>query len=429
MISVSASGLAVAEGDTGYNSLTFSIILDDTPSETITVPWRISLGSAILGGDTNYYSSNYLTGTSTFYAGQTLKEVTVYPSGDFDAEDDESFVLELLAPTNAKLDGGQVTYQTTGWVYDDDGTSNPISLHISDPIVIEGNKGFQRVSFTLSLSRPADQTYKIGYSLEGSDQGSGRVEGSNSVTFISGQSEATVSFKLPNNKVAEGLEYVDLKLDLPKGISEASGGQATIVDNDGLKKGPYVLVSDARVLEEDASYGPLVFSVILSEPTSESVTVPWRLGDGTATLGEDTSYYTGSYASGNLTFYAGQIQKTVTVYPSGDYDAELDETFILEILEPENAQLPGGATIQQGIGWVLDDDGASNPAVLQVTDVTVEEGDRYDTTASVRLELSRPATRDLAIDYRTVNGSAKAGKDFKSTSELSRLRRGRAARL
>ncbi|PRY25939.1 Calx-beta domain-containing protein [Aliiruegeria haliotis] len=412
MILASASGLSVVEGDSYYDTITFAIELNEVAREGIYVPWRLAMGSAVLGSDTSYSANSYFSGSAYVRAGESVAEVKVFPSGDIFPERDESFVLELLPSQFTGVKGGGLTSQSTAWSLDDDGTSKPMSMHVSEPIVLEGDAGFKRVEYQLSLSRPADKAYTVDYNFAGSAMAGDHGASAGKVTFFKGQSEATVAVRIKGDRAPEGLEYLDMKIKTPDGIHQASGGQATIIDNDSNNSSPFVTIADARVAEGDSSYGTLTYSVMLSKPSSQTVYVPWRLGDGTATLGEDTDYFSGSYASGTVSFNPGDIQKTIEVFPSGDYDGELDESFVVEILSPDGAQLPGGTTTQQAIGWVLDDDGLSNSRALQVSDVFVKEGAKGSSTASVRLEMSRPADQHLKIGFNTVNGSAKAGSDF-----------------
>ena len=412
MVTVTASGGRVAEGDSSYETLTFTIQLDDVATEQVAVPWRLISGAAQGESDTDYTGGSYTTGIAYFSPGTTLKEVPFYPAGDIDAEPDESVILEILRPDGAQLSGNAVSSQVVGWIVDDDGFATPRSLFVSSPIVMEGDSGGTQITFDLELSRPADRDYSIPYALGGSaTPGEDYADKSGTVVFATGQSRASITVRIDGDRELEGLEFVDLLLDLPSGIEESRGGRATIVDDDA-GPGPYVLIDGASVGELDSSYGTMTFSVTLTEPSSEQVAVPWRVSTGTVDPGSDTDYTGGSYSSGTVYFRPGEMQKTVLVYPAGDTEAEPDETFAVEILTPQNARLPGGTTVSEAFGFVMDDDDFNNPLSMQISNPTVVENDGDNPTASFRLELSRSAPTDLEIEYRTVNGSAKAGRDY-----------------
>jgi hypothetical protein len=89
------------------------------------------------------------------------------------------------------------------------------------------------------------------------------------------------------------------------------------------------------------------FTVTLSAPATEKVTVNFATANGTATAGSD---YVAK--SGTVTFLPGETTKTVTISVKGDKTTEPDETFFV------NLSSASGATIadSQGLGTILNDD-------------------------------------------------------------------------
>jgi hypothetical protein len=92
----------------------------------------------------------------------------------------------------------------------------------------------------------------------------------------------------------------------------------------------------------------LVFTVSLSEPTTENVVVNYTTADGTATVLDadyiaETSFIT--ITPGNTT---GQIDITV----NGDLNIEPNETMAVNL----TAATGGTITDNQGIGTILNDD-------------------------------------------------------------------------
>lgn len=412
MVTATASGGWIAEGDTGYRNLVFNVELDVVATEPVRVPWRILSGSADKIGDTQYEGGRYASGVVNFRAGETLEQVSFHPSGDFLAEPDESVVLELLPPDNAELPGGLSTYQTVGWILDDDGTPNPLALWVSDPKLVEGEAS--EIEFKLVLSQPAPSPISIDYSLGGSARaGQDYVDKSGTVQFGTGKSEASVVVQMKDDNAFELVEHLQLQLDLPNSIAESYGGQATIYDDDSVNSNePIVTILGTDITEGDSSYSSMEFSIGLTKPTSQRVEVQWRIGDGTATPGSDTDYYTGRYATGTASISPGTTQTTVTVYPKGELLAEVDETFLVELTNATNASLPGNAGTLEATGWVRDDDGTAKPLALQVRNPTVRERDSGTLTASFTFELSRAAPADIKIKYETKDGSAEAGQDY-----------------
>ena len=104
------------------------------------------------------------------------------------------------------------------------------------------------------------------------------------------------------------------------------------------------------------------FSVNLSAPSDEIVTVNFDTANGTATAGSD---YTA--ASGTVTFAPGETTQTILVSTTDDTVEESSESFFV------NLSAASGAVIQDGQGeaTIIDDDAL--PAI-SIADVNVTEG-------------------------------------------------------
>jgi hypothetical protein len=100
------------------------------------------------------------------------------------------------------------------------------------------------------------------------------------------------------------------------------------------------------------------FTVTLSPPSPQAVTVDFSTADGDAGSGSD---YTA--ATGSLTFAAGETQRTISILVSGDAGVESDETFFVTLTNPVNAVIVDGA----GVGTIVNDDVPPFPAVPVTT--------------------------------------------------------------
>src|SRR5439155_17168571 len=96
-----------------------------------------------------------------------------------------------------------------------------------------------------------------------------------------------------------------------------------------------------------------VFTVSLSNASSQTITVTYATADGTATTA-DNDYVA---ASGTLTFNPGDTSKTITVTVNGDTKFEPDETFTVKLSGATNATIADG----QGQGTIVNDD--TQPAI------------------------------------------------------------------
>jgi hypothetical protein len=106
-------------------------------------------------------------------------------------------------------------------------------------------------------------------------------------------------------------------------------------------------VSDTWVYEQHDGTFLAAFTVTLSEPAGETVTVAYATADGTAKAKSD---YLAT--SGTLTFAPGETTKTITVAVKGDMRVEDDEYFTVNLSSAVGATIEDG----RGIGSILNDD-------------------------------------------------------------------------
>jgi hypothetical protein len=163
-------------------------------------------------------------------------------------------------------------------------------------------------------------------------------------------------------------------------------------------------IGKKSITEGDNGSTYAVFSVNLSAPSAQSVSVNYATSDGTAIAGSD---YIAS--SGTLTFAPGTTTATISVQVKGDFIDESDETFTIDLTNPTNATIVGG----QAVGTIVDND--ASPA-LTISDQTIIEGHSGVTYAVMTVNLSAPSGQTVKVNYATANGSATAGSDYTASS-------------
>ncbi len=154
---------------------------------------------------------------------------------------------------------------------------------------------------------------------------------------------------------------------------------------------PVASIADATVTEG----GKAQVTVSLDRPSAKDVTVSWSVADGTAGSGD----HSGPSAPQEVTFKAGETEKTVEVATVQDGIHEGDETFTVTLSNPS------GATLGQKISatvTVKDDD--AKP-VASVANATVTEGGK----ARVTISLDRPSTKDVTVSWSVTDGTAGSG--------------------
>jgi hypothetical protein len=159
------------------------------------------------------------------------------------------------------------------------------------------------------------------------------------------------------------------------------------------------------ISEGNAGAAGLVFTVSLSNASSETITVDFAAANGSATLADD-DYQS---AAGTLTFASGQTSQTVTVLVNGDTKYELDETLTVDLTVATSATLADPT----GIGTIQNDD--SQPAI-SISDVSQSEGNSGTTAYVFTVSLSHASSQSITVAHATANGSAAAGSDYQATS-------------
>jgi hypothetical protein len=178
------------------------------------------------------------------------------------------------------------------------------------------------------------------------------VATSGTLTFAPGQTSQTITVQVNGDLSHEADEDFVVNLSNPTNARlDNSQGWGTILSDDNA-----VLHIDSWAdSEPDPYYGgwtTFYFTVWLSAPATETVTVDFNTLDGTAIDGYD---YWGT--SGQLTFEAGQTSQTISVSVLADWEYDPDETFYVAL-----SNLSGNAVIQpgweNGIGYIYDNQGS-----------------------------------------------------------------------
>ncbi|HEX3577199.1 MAG TPA: Calx-beta domain-containing protein [Thermoanaerobaculia bacterium] len=394
--SISMSDAQVVEGNAGTATMTFNVFLSAASASTVTASFATASGTATSGSD---FTPN--SGTVTFTAGQTKQTITVSVLGDVTPEPDETLFVNLTAPVNATIAGAQ----GVGTIKNDDALP---ALSINDVTLAEGNSGATSFNFTVTLT-PAS-TFPVTINWASADNtaiaGSDYQPASGSLTFAPGQTTKTVTVFVNGDVTTEPNESFFVNLYNPGNASVSDAqGQGNITNDDA---NPSITINDPSVVEGNGAFGPnMNFVITLSNPTSITLSVPFSLADGTATVGSD--YQTNG---GSFTVFPGAITSTVSIGIFGDTTVEPDETFFM------NLGATAGATIakSQGVGTIINDDGLASPGI-SINDVTVTEGNSGTVNANFTVSLTATSASTITVNYATADNSATvANNDYAAKS-------------
>jgi hypothetical protein len=160
-----APSFAVAEGDAGTTSLSFTVALSEAATTEIAVDYASSNGTAIAASD---YSA--ATGTLRIPAGSTSGSIPINVLGDLQAEGDETFSVTLTAvSTNARLSPGSAIAE--GTILEDDIATTLQALN--DTGIVQCADAFdQGLACTLTASFPG-QDAQFGRDVTNNDNSDG----------------------------------------------------------------------------------------------------------------------------------------------------------------------------------------------------------------------------------------------------------------
>ncbi|MBD2620888.1 endo-1,3-1,4-beta-glycanase ExsH [Microcystis flos-aquae FACHB-1344] len=166
---------------------------------------------------------------------------------------------------------------------------------------------------------------------------------------------------------------------------------------------PFFTISNPTIVENNSGTNNLIFKVILSTTSTQTITVNYATANNTATAGSDYTAKTGT-----ITFTPGQISQDIIISVNGDTAIEPDETFLINLSNPSNALI----TDNQGLGTITNDDVTLPNITLAVSPASVTE----DGTTNLVYTFTRTGstTNPLTVNY-TLGGTATLNTDYTRT--------------
>lgn len=170
---------------------------------------------------------------------------------------------------------------------------------------------------------------------------------------------------------------------------------------------PVLAIDDISVKEANGGTENATFTVTLSSPSVQTVTVNWTTVNGWAKAPDDFAAN-----AGTLSFTPGTTSQNFNVGIKGDLLDEDDEAFYVLLSSPSNAIIGRG----RAIATILDDD--PTPSLI-IDDLTLGEGNSGTRIAAFALHLSAPSGKVVKVNYATQDGTAQAGDDYIAVPEAA----------
>lgn len=389
---ISINDVTVTETNGGTTNATFTVSLTNTSSQTVTVNYSSAGNTATPGVDFSDTS-----GTATITPGLLSTTISIPVNSDTTFEAAETFFVNLTSPVNATISDNQ----GTATINNDDGQP---SISINNASVAEGNSGTRSVGFTVTLSNPSFQTITVNYATANvsATAGSDYLAASGTVTFAPGQTSRPLSVTVNGDTAFEANEAFNVNLSSAVNASIADNQGVGTITNDDAQ--PAISIGDASVVEGNTGTRTLSFTVSLSGPSFQTITVNYATANGSATANSD---YLAANAS--VSFTPGQTSRSISVTVNGDTILEPDETFNVNLSGVTNASISDG----QGVGTITNDDGQPT---ISINNVTLNEGNTGTSSATFTISLSQISSQTITVNFQTANGSAIAGADYVAAS-------------
>ncbi|MDE0195368.1 MAG: hypothetical protein OXP08_07430, partial [bacterium] len=372
-------------------ALSFTASLSAASGHDVTFSWRTAADG---DGDHPAGAADYTAVAATavtIAAGATTAALSVSSAQDTLDEEDETFLVQLSAATNATIGDAEAT----GTITDNDAATATVSVGDATAVA-EGDDPAATVdmSFPLTLSAASGRDVTVTYTLGGTATAPGDYTAPDplSVTIAAGSTTGAIVIPVRGDTLDEANETVEVALASAtnatlSGVEGATEAEGTITDDDTAT----LSIDDVNAAEG----GSAAFTVTLSTPSAADVTVTATTSEGTATAPED---YT--HKAQDLTIAAGDTTAAFSVALASDSLDELDETFTVTLSGAS------GATISDatGTGTIA----GNADTLISIADASAREGQSLSFTLTRSGDLSAASSVTYTTGDDPTTGAAKA---------------------
>ena len=393
---ISITNATIAEGDSGTNQLGLTVSLSEASTETVTVAYTTTDGTATAGQD---YTAT--SGTLTFGPGQTTQQISVGILGDTDVETTETFNVTLSNPTGATLTDATATATITN----DDVQAPLPTLNITNATIAEGDSGTNQLGLTVSLSEASTETVTVAYTTTDGTATAGQdyTATSGTLTFGPGQTTQQISVGILGDTDVETTETFNVTLSNPTGatLTDATA-TATITNDDTETPSTGDASADYSVTSDWGSGYVALVTVTAGDSDLDGWTVEFDSPDDITSVwsGEITSHVDDHYVVQNAAW-------------NGTVAAGLNTTFGFQATTDGTTPTVSNFVIN---GQPVDGEPTTEDPTISISDARVSEGDSGTTQLGFTVILSEASTDTVTVVYTTSNGTATAGQDYTATS-------------
>lgn len=366
-----------------------------------------------VGGTTGSVSVDYTTvddiatagddylpasGTLTFEAGEASRSFTIGIQNDEVIEGNETLNIELSNATGGAALGSQRSSVLT--IIDDDVTAAGLLQFSSGDYNVNEEAGSATISVVRLGGNAVTATVEYATAPDTAQPGSDYQTITGTLTFTPGETLHTFTVPILDNEAEEPDEQLGLVLSNATEASLGALNQATLTIRDDDAP-PALTLEDVRIDEGNSGLRDAVFTLRLSNPSGLPVSVDFTTSDGSATVA-DNDYQP---RNGRITVPPGQATRTITVAIVGDLKQEADETFFLNLSNPNNATLADGLAV----GTIVDD---GDPPLVQLSAASYRAPEDSG-SLPITITLSAPFAEPVTVTYAIEDITTTAGEDYR----------------
>jgi|GEM_PF-2265138 len=246
-----ASMVSVTEGEKGKANAEILVSLSASVSQTVTVAYKTTDGTAKSTGTAADFVNT--KGTLTFKAGETSQKIIVPIVDDKLTEKNETFTVTLSSAKGALLDTSAAKSKIT--IVDNNSVAEKPVLSVTADFseVSEG----EDANFTVNLSAPSTKTVTVKYAAANGSakMGSDFEKTTGTLTFEPGETTQSVFVPVLFDDENEANELFSLKLSSAKEAtlnSKLSAAKVTILDAENITDSSAMMITTVGVSPEFA---------------------------------------------------------------------------------------------------------------------------------------------------------------------------------
>ncbi len=384
---ITINNFSQVEPTSGSTLATATLTLSAPSELPVSVNFSTADLSAIAGVD---YTAT--SGIVTFAPGQVTQTISIPINGGTTPGPNKQFAVNLVSAT-----GGTIAKaQAIGTIINN---NPPVGVSVGDTTAVHGLSNTV-ATFTVMLAAPSQQVVTVQYNTADltATAGIDYLAAQGTLTFAPGQTQQTVTVTVLGSNIPQPTKQFALVLSNPVNTTISTPQATATITN--TVAGPNISITNAQVVKPHTGTTPMTFTVTLSQPSAQIVTVSYATADGTAIA--DTNYVP---TTGTLTFAPGTTTQTITVPVIGNATPGPSKTFMVMLNGASNALIANPTAT----GTIVDQDTMPNISIDNVSVMTAPLG---PLSAVFTVTLDQVGTVPVTLNYATADGTALAGVDY-----------------